>query len=615
MTTKKRTTPRNDQAERATIGGLLIDPEQAPIWVPWLSPDYFAVPEAEETFRAIQTLFRQGKDISPLLITEQLHITGTLHKVSQSTISVFVNAIDSSVLTGNYVDIVIRNGIQRARETATTQHAQNLITYEVLQQRLEAADARLSAYEDWRAGSEEPIRWPDAVDVEPFPVEVLPKPMRLFVEEAAQAIHCPIDFLAVPLLVLAGVAIGTARCIEVKPGWREYARLWAAIVALPGDKKSPALKADFEPFRRRQQHLQQQYEDARKAWQELDKDAKKGAPEPRMAQAFTTDATLEALADVLDVNPRGVLFWRDELAGWARSFNQYKQGKGSDRQNWLSLWSGEPIVVNRRGRKSALPLDNPFVGVAGAIQPEILGELSDERGRQDGFIHRLLFTYPPHMPRKWTTSGLSVETSDAYVDAFARLWDHTQLPTPGTPVLTFTTEGREEWVDWITSHYEEQEAPTFPVHLLGPWSKMEGYAARLALIIHVLRYVCKETTSPHVDQFSMASAADLITYFKSHARRVYDELHTTPEDAQVASALTWIRKQPGRKATGRDVQRAGLKGVHTSDEAKALLCKLRDEGYGSVQMKAARRGVQIIFTLASDPTPDISPRAQAKPVA
>ena len=54
-------------------------------------------------------------------------------------------------------------------------------------------------------------------------------------------------------------------------------------------------------------------------------------PEP-VGRTVVGDTTAEALFSVLEENPRGVLVSRDELTGWLRSMDQYKGGKGSDRQ-------------------------------------------------------------------------------------------------------------------------------------------------------------------------------------------------------------------------------------------------------------------------------------------
>ena len=132
-------------------------------------------------------------------------------------------------------------------------------------------------------------------------------------------------------------------------------------------------------------------------------DEKPDAPEePPYPQVFSTDATVEALATVLEQNPRGMLFLQDELAAWARAMNQYKGGKGADRQHWLSFWNGATTVVNRKSRKEPIVLRDPFVCVAGCMPPDVLGDLADEAGREDGFVHRILFVYPDVQALTWT---------------------------------------------------------------------------------------------------------------------------------------------------------------------------------------------------------------------
>lgn len=114
--------------------------------------------------------------------------------------------------------------------------------------------------------------------------------------------------------------------------------------------------------------------------------------EPVMGRVVADDTTIEALAGILESNPRGVLVARDELAGWVRAMDQYKGGRGADQQNWLSLWSNSPISVDRKSRSEPVIVESPWVSVTGSIQPEILPDLSG--GREDGLLDRFLFAYP-----------------------------------------------------------------------------------------------------------------------------------------------------------------------------------------------------------------------------
>ena len=190
-----------------------------------------------------------------------------------------------------------------------------------------------------------------------------------------------------PLLAVLGAAIGTTRVVEIKPGWRESPQLWTAVVADPGSKKSPALELVMRPLYRAQQRLKTayaqrmtvyeldraSYDKRYAAWKREKRTTTDDIPEkphePGFPQLFSTDATVEALAGVLEQNPRGVLFVRDELTGWARAMNQYKGGKGNDRQTWLSFWNGATVLVNRKSRKEPLTIDNPFVSVTGCLPP------------------------------------------------------------------------------------------------------------------------------------------------------------------------------------------------------------------------------------------------------
>ena len=267
-----------------------------------------------------------------------------------------------------------------------------------------------------------------------FPTDAMPKACRTLVKEAAAAIGCPSEFVAVPMLAVLGSAIGNSRTIKLKAGWEEGSAIYAAIIADPGEKKTPALKVALEPAIKVQAALRETY---RKKVDEHKRDlrahevdrkdaAKAGEPAPPppeppvMERTMVEDATVEALAVVMDGTPRGVVAVRDELAAWVRSMDQYKQGgKGSDRQFWLSAWSNSYVGVDRKSRDEPLMVRRPFVGVFGSIQPALLGELGG--GREDGLLDRFLFSYPETTPTRWTDNEISDGARDEYANLYRKL--------------------------------------------------------------------------------------------------------------------------------------------------------------------------------------------------
>ena len=108
-------------------------------------------------------------------------------------------------------------------------------------------------------------------------------------------------------------------------------------------------------------------------------------------------------------NPRGIIRLSDELTGFIRTMNLYHGGHGADRQFYLSAWSGSAAQVDRQSLAKPILIPNPQVVITGGIQPDLLSTLEDERGRDDGFIDRFLFTFPkPTGRREWdASSGVS----------------------------------------------------------------------------------------------------------------------------------------------------------------------------------------------------------------
>src|SRR5829696_3961875 len=101
-----------------------------------------------------------------------------------------------------------------------------------------------------------------------YPVEAMPESCRPLVREAASAIGCPPEFVAVPMLVILGSAIGNARTIRLKQGWEESPAIFGAVVAAPGEKKTPAQKVTIEPAIKVQAALKEEYCQAKETYEE-----------------------------------------------------------------------------------------------------------------------------------------------------------------------------------------------------------------------------------------------------------------------------------------------------------------------------------------------------------
>jgi len=448
---------------------------------------------------------------------------------------------------------------------------------------------------------------------EAFPVHALPEPMRGFVAAGAKAIGCDPSYLALPLLTALAAAIGNTRRVQLKRGWTAPAILWAGIVGESGTAKTPAFRLVMRPIRERQRKALEQHGEATRQyeadlarWEKAmaewkhDKKTTEDPPEkPEMPQAtrfIVSDTTVEALAPLLLANPRGLLLARDEMAGWIGSFDRYVGGKGgADAAHWLSMHNGECIIVDRKtGVPRTIYVPLASVSVCGGIQPGILNRALGTEHRESGLAARLLLTCPPRKPKSWTEADIHPECETM----IARLFDHLfeLQPTMGDEgeyepvVIGLTPEAKAAWKAYYNSHAQEQV--DLGGDLSAAWSKLEEYAARLALVIHFIRWAANDPTlqsADAVDVESIAAGVTLAEWFKHETRRVYALLAETDDEREQRRLVEWIERKGG-SVTTREVQQ-GCRWLKEPGAAEAALEELVKAGQGTWEPSpAGQRG-------------------------
>jgi putative DNA primase/helicase len=85
--------------------------------------------------------------------------------------------------------------------------------------------------------------------VEPFNSEFLPDALAPWIEDIANRLQCPPDYVAVTALTALGAVIG--RRIGIKPqsktDWIEIPNVWGVFIGRPGMLKSPAMGEALKP--------------------------------------------------------------------------------------------------------------------------------------------------------------------------------------------------------------------------------------------------------------------------------------------------------------------------------------------------------------------------------
>lgn len=458
----------------------------------------------------------------------------------------------------------------------------------------------------------------------PFPVDVFPPPLREFVDEVASTLPCPPDFVAVPMLVISGTMFGNTRRIRMQRGWDEPANLYACIIAPPGSMKTPAIKEVSRPCIQIQTELLDRFAQEETAFaqrltvwdvrkrvykklldrfllnnpsaSETDPEAPQmpedKPPPPLQEHLYVDDVTLESLAGNLQSSPRGVVRITDEFVQFLRNMNVYRGGQGGDRQQFLSLWSCAPIKVDRKSAKGgrSIFVERPFFSILGGIQPDLLGSLEEEQGREDGFIHRVLFSMPTsNAVPPWTRRDMNQARLDAWarVVRALRCYDFDAEKRP--LCLGITPEAADAFADWYERHCRETQAPGFPSLYEGPWSKFKAYTVRIALILHLLRQACRDcglteenVSAESVEWVDFDRAIAVVEYFKQHLRGVFDRFAFDKDGRKIRDFLRWAKEEKNGRVYVREVWGQHSRWFKSRRSAQTFLDKVCDRGFGHI---------------------------------
>lgn len=435
---------------------------------------------------------------------------------------------------------------------------------------------------------------PERLAYVPFPSKELPKPLADYIEQLSEEMCCDASFVALPLLAGLAAAIGNRATLRLRKSWRVPSVLWCVVVAGSGSVKSAPAKKALEPLDRHQMRLLKAYDEAmsehEKQMIEYEKDLAEykrskenlQVPEqpvaPILERVVINDTTIEALGARLNDNPKGLLVSHDELSAWFCSFERYS--KSNDSAKWLEFYSASQSIIDRAKSPRPHVIPRAFVGVTGTIQPGVLRKHLTSDYKSSGLAARLLFAMPPKQVKQWPDSEVEESVEKAVADIFDKLLavempvDDDGNPFPAT-VIPDTTA-----LDLFKNYYNRhnRESVSLDEDLGAAYAKLEEVAARLALVIHCVRYALGEVNSLYsLDVASMAAGIELTEWFKQEAKRVYAVLADDDVAFENRQVIQWIEAQ-GRPVTIREVYRAHRNKFQSQEEVELLLNKMVREG-------------------------------------
>jgi hypothetical protein len=365
-----------------------------------------------------------------------------------------------------------------------------------------------------------------------FPLEIYPKSVQNYIIECSQTLDSSIDYMGCSLLWLISLSIGNSMVVEVKRGWFENGVVWVAIVGKAGIGKTPSISNVIFPLEkinnREISNYIKEYEKY-EYYNSLSKKEQEEFPEvqkPQKSQFMANDITVEALVDLHQQSDNAVGVFKDELAGWFKDMNKYKPG--SDLEFWLSTWSGKSVNLNRLTRAGSF-VAKPFIPVLGGIQPSIFNSFYTEENKDNGFIDRMLLSYPELQVEKYNETEMNYDTiqwySDTIVAFFERIKnslvkrDENQKIDP--IVLKFSDEAKKEWIRIYNDITIVQNDDAENEYMKSMLPKQKSYIPRFALLIHVFNAIGEVNYNvQEISKDSILKAEKLSKYFIAMAKKI-----------------------------------------------------------------------------------------------
>ena len=364
-----------------------------------------------------------------------------------------------------------------------------------------------------------------------FPIDIFPKPIQSYILECNSKLDSNVDYMGCSLLWLISVCIGNSIEIEVKRGWNENATLWISLVGKAGIGKTPSINNIIFPLQKiNSREIKSYYKELEKFefYDNLSAKEKNEYPEvqkPIKKQFIANDITLEALIDLHQESDNAVGMFKDELAGWLKDMNRYRAG--SDLEFWLSCWSGKSVSLNRLTRKGSF-IDKPFIPVLGGIQPSILNSFYTEENKDNGFMDRMLLSFPDAKIELYNENELDYEILEWFKDNVVCFYDtlktivkRNQDGIIESLTAKFSDEAKKEWMRIFNDISNFQNDDNENEYLKSMYPKQKSYIPRFALLIHVFdEFFSDGGETLLISKESILKAEKLSKYFIATAKKV-----------------------------------------------------------------------------------------------
>ena len=439
--------------------------------------------------------------------------------------------------------------------------------------------------------------------------DLFPESLAAPIEIVAERMNLKPECYALALICGSSRFIKNGSTTMLVEEWNRYrcrtAGYFGALIAESAQMKTPVLNAIItDPLAAMRTRCKEKFEAEKKAYtEELErwrnsKDENKGpmpdAPVEKFA--YITKATWEGIAGMVGRSPsQGILWLCDELAGFFSSQNQYRSGRGSDKEDLLEAWSGNGAVI-ARAAGTTVNVGAVSLSLYGNIQPKIFAPLLGDGSDDNGTFARFDFVQQPPTLTQITLGLPSIDITPMLQALYEKM--------DANPVMEFDLE--EDAKKLFVDYYNRCQRLKFdhPKQgmraMLGKAAEKVGRVATILHCIHVAHLGLEVSRKIPVQQ--VAAAIKWVEYTTQQALSI--NLEVSSPDALESNLVKIISlaKDKGGTVSVREISKSfNAKYRPSSQKIREWLEELVDLKYGEITSK----GQNILFSLTE--TSPVSP--------
>ena len=431
--------------------------------------------------------------------------------------------------------------------------------------------------------------------------EIFPESLATPIETVATRMNLKPECYALALITGISRFLKNGSSTMLVEEWNRYRcrtlGYFGVMIAEASQMKTPVLNAMIaDPLAAMRENNQKKFEAQKKAYEvefeqwKNSKDEDKGpAPDAPVEKfAYITKATWEGIAGMVGRAPtQGILWLCDELAGFFNSANQYRSGKGSDKEDLLEAWSGNGAVIARAGG-TTVNVGALSLSIYGNIQPKVLAPFLGDGSDDNGTFARFDFVQQPRTLTQ-ITLGLSKIDINPMLQALYENMD-------AIPLMEFELD--EEAKKLFVEYYNHCQLLKFN-HPKQGMRAMLGKAAekvgRVATILHCIHAAhLGGEVSPQIPASRVRAAIKWVEYTTQQALSINIEVCSPNALESNLAKIISLAERNGGKVTARDVIRVfDSKYRPTSQTVREWFADLEAMKYGEVTEK----GRSICFSL------------------